>query len=309
MRINKGIYFLLVLLLLGLLVSTVYAAEESDVKEWVEAAMKATNLALSVDRMLIAVISIMLAVLGFLGFKEYFNSRGTTARITEEFEKLKKERVELINQADINYKIISAKVFYAQKQYDEAFHSLADVPDKFSYEVPLYRGLIHYFFGDYTDAHDSYDKALQLPNCDKARIYYNKGNVFLKQTIYDEAILEYDKALKINSGHIRAHNNMAIALRHAGYIKKAITLLKKTVNKDKTYARSSYNLACYFALTKDTKQALHHLGVAIDTEKDAHAKKHRIDMARKDPDFSPIDSKAFSSLLNQKEKELKKPLT
>jgi tetratricopeptide (TPR) repeat protein len=49
----------------------------------------------------------------------------------------------------------------------------------------------------------------------------NRGNVFAKQGLYNEAISDYSKVIEIDSSHAGAYNNRAIARKNIGEHGKA----------------------------------------------------------------------------------------
>ena len=65
-----------------------------------------------------------------------------------------------------------------------------------------------------------YRKALELdPASDET--YYNLGNALAAMENYPDAAEVYLQALKLNSEHIDARNNLAVSYRRMGFLAKA----------------------------------------------------------------------------------------
>ena len=89
---------------------------------------------------------------------------------------------------------------FENKQYEEA---LIHYSKAISFEPTSVhfnnRGLTNYYFENYQDAKDDFDKAIEKDQTDPT-IYFNRGNVYLnwkENQNYEEAHLDYDKALQI----------------------------------------------------------------------------------------------------------------
>jgi tetratricopeptide (TPR) repeat protein len=69
-----------------------------------------------------------------------------------------------------------------------------------------FRGLAYFQKGEYDQAIADYDQALRLkPDQDSA--YNNRGHAYLEKGQYDRAIADYDQALRLNPGHAVSYNN------------------------------------------------------------------------------------------------------
>ena len=238
-----------------------------------------------------ALFAILIAVLGGLGLKEYFDSRVARKAITDEFEKLKKEHVEHTKQIqgfqaqmkkdqEIRFNLTTAKIFFTQEQYEESWEHLISLPDEYSYEVPLYRGLTLLKRKDYSDAITEFEKALKFPDVDKARVHFNIAVCFFQNGVFDKAISECDLAINLRRNYWRAYNIKALCLRRIGKIDEALKVLDQII--DKKFDVAFYNKACYYSLLGKKAQAIDNLKRAIELNT-----KNKDD-ALKDPDFSNI---------------------
>lgn len=253
---------------------------------------------------LTAIFAIIIAVLGGLGLKEYFSSRAARNAITKEFEKLKKEHVDHTKQIqsfqdeikkgqEIRFNLTTAKIFFAQQQYEEAWQYLILLPDDYSYEVPLYKGLTLLKRKDYSHAITHFEKALEFPDVDKARAHFDIALCFFENRAFDIAISECDLAIGLRRSYWRAYNLKALSLRRIKKIPEALKVLDQIV--DKKFDVAFYNKACYYSLLDQKTRAIENLKIAIQLDP------RNKDEARKDPDFSNIAKTAeFKDLIEGK---------
>lgn len=240
---------------------------------------------------LTAIFAITIAILGGLGLKEYFDSRTARKAITDEFEKLKKEHVEhtekiksfqdeIKKDQGIRFNLTTAKIFFIQQQYDEAWEYLTSLPDDYSHEVPLYRGLTLLKRKDYSHAITQFEKALKFTDVDRARVHYNIAQCFFENRAFDMAISECDLAIGLRRNLWRAYNLKALSLRRIKKIPNALKVLDQIA--DKKFDVAFYNKACYYSLLDQKAQAIENLKIAIELDP-----RNKVD-AVKDPDFSNI---------------------
>lgn len=83
------------------------------------------------------------------------------------------------------------------------------------------RGLLHFQSGRLENALQDYNTALKL-NPKLASVYNNRANYYAAQGKLIEAISDYDSALNLNPGNIRARINQGITLRDLGLYERAI---------------------------------------------------------------------------------------
>jgi tetratricopeptide (TPR) repeat protein len=104
-------------------------------------------------------------------------------------------------------------------------------------------GLSCYQKGDYNEAIKQFQKALKL-NPEKAEIHYNLGLTYQAKGLFDKAIEEYRKALELNPEDAEAHNNLGIIYYNQGSYQKAIEEFNHalSINPDFKIARKNLRL-------------------------------------------------------------------
>lgn len=71
--------------------------------------------------------------------------------------------------------------------------------------------------------------------------YYNRGNDYLNQEKYDEAISDYNKALELDPKHVYAYNNRGLAYQAQGKYDKAMSDYNKALELDPKHVRTYNN--------------------------------------------------------------------
>jgi len=95
----------------------------------------------------------------------------------------------------------------------------------------LLKGNEHYYKGEYSEAIEYYDKALEIDTND-AGTWYNKGSALYNLGKYNETIEYYDKALEIDPNHAKAWNNKGATLADLGKLNEAIEAFDKALEID-----------------------------------------------------------------------------
>ncbi|MGL4612264.1 MAG: tetratricopeptide repeat protein [Trueperaceae bacterium] len=93
-------------------------------------------------------------------------------------------------------------------------------------EVETLRGTALIYYDKTLEAKQSFDIALEL-DPGHYRAITNLGNLALEADKIDEAIVYYEKALKLNEDFANAHHNLAVAYRKKGMVGKSVGALKK----------------------------------------------------------------------------------
>ncbi|HEV3271127.1 MAG TPA: tetratricopeptide repeat protein [Candidatus Methylacidiphilales bacterium] len=96
--------------------------------------------------------------------------------------------------------------------------------------------------GRVDDAIAQYQTALKI-NPNDALAHFNLGNAFSQKGHLDEAIAEYQKALAISPNHADAHNNLGIALAKKGEVDEAIAQFQEALRLNPGYPNAQNNLA------------------------------------------------------------------
>jgi len=71
-------------------------------------------------------------------------------------------------------------------------------------------GLLCVEFGEYDEAIENYDKALKI--IETAEIYLNKGDLFVETELFQEAIQCYDKAIELDPNDSLIWYNKGVVL-------------------------------------------------------------------------------------------------
>lgn len=94
---------------------------------------------------------------------------------------------------------------------------------------------------DWKDAERLWSKTLQTtPN--SAVAHGNLGRAYLEQDRLEEAIYEFNAALKIRPRSYKAHYNLGFAYEKKGLLKEAIQQYEKTLNLKPGYSNAHFNL-------------------------------------------------------------------
>jgi tetratricopeptide (TPR) repeat protein len=81
---------------------------------------------------------------------------------------------------------------------------------------------------------------------DSAETYFNLGLNAGKNEQYDEAILYYTQAIKLNPKHERAYNNLGVIFYKKGNAEKAIEYFKQSIAINTDFAEPYYNLGVVY---------------------------------------------------------------
>ena len=93
-------------------------------------------------------------------------------------------------------------------------------------EAETLRGTALIYKNDTTGAKAAFENALGYDS-KHYRAITNLGNVALENNLLEEAILQYEKALKINEHFANAHHNLAVAYKRKGEVGKSVHALKR----------------------------------------------------------------------------------
>jgi len=112
--------------------------------------------------------------------------------------------------------------------------------------------------------------------------HYNEGNKNFKAGRYDEAIINYRKALHHNKSFKEATINLSTAYMKNSNYDKALETLKIGMLLDSKNPDIHYNYACYYSLTGQPKRSLEMLKAAI------HFGFNKLDQIEIDPDLQTL---------------------
>ena len=94
--------------------------------------------------------------------------------------------------------------------------------------------------------------------------HYNEGNKNFKAGRFEEAILNYKKALHHNNSFKEATINLSTAYMQNSNYDKALETLKTGMMLDSKNPNIYYNYSCYYSLTGQPKKSLEMLKTAIN---------------------------------------------
>ena len=109
------------------------------------------------------------------------------------------------------------------------------------------RGMAYDKEGQYDQAILDYNKALNI-NPRYAEAYNNRGVIYRKKGQLDRAISDYNKALKINPRDAEAYNNRGVVYLWKGEFDRAISDYNKALEINPRFAESYYGRGvCYYS--------------------------------------------------------------
>jgi tetratricopeptide (TPR) repeat protein len=185
---------------------------------------------------------------------------------------LEKEFSNIGAEGEMNYEEIldnSLSSSYVIQRYVKAFFSalrslgfLTFNHDNSTKQV--YRmALIYTLELDFEDAIEEYDKAIKL-DPSNPWYHYNKGSVLDELQRHEEAIEEFDKAIELNPSHPRYHNNKGIALRKLHRYQDAIEEYDKAIKLDPSNPWYHYNKGSVLRKLHRYQEAIEEFDKAIE---------------------------------------------
>ncbi len=117
------------------------------------------------------------------------------------------------------------------------------------------RGLVYHAGRDYDQAIADYNQAIRLfPQY--AFAYSNRGNAWAARQDFDKAITDYNEAIRLDSRYAVAYNNRAYAWRARKEYDKAIADYNEAIRLDPRYAVAYRNRAYTWDARKDYEKAI-----------------------------------------------------
>jgi len=89
----------------------------------------------------------------------------------------------------------------------------------------------------------------------KAETFYNAGTMLVEAEKYNDAIVQFTKAIEFNPRYEKAYNNRGIAYKKNGQVDKAIDDYKKALSFNNDDAETLYNLGLAYNDKKDFDNA------------------------------------------------------
>ena len=141
----------------------------------------------------------------------------------------------------------------------------------FTYVLKVTRGnsVAHFELGHALDQHGKYNeamihyiKALKI-NPNYVQAHNNLGYALARQGKYKDAIYHYDEALSINPNDVKTHNNLGIVLARKGNFKDAVYHYNEALRSNPNYVRAYYNLGKIYANQGNIEDAIHYYRKAL----------------------------------------------
>ena len=128
-------------------------------------------------------------------------------------------------------------------------------------------GVVFYDKGQIDEALEQFQIALKL-NPNFAKTHNNLGNAYSKKGRIDEAIEQYQIALKLNPDYDSSYNNLGIAFFKKGEIDKAIEQYMIALKLNPNYAQAYNNLGNAFLQRKQIDEAIEQYQIALKLNPD-----------------------------------------
>ena len=111
--------------------------------------------------------------------------------------------------------------------------------------------------------------------------YLDSGASYAKKGQYSAAIVQYQKALKINPYNAEAHNNLGVALAGRGQIDDAIAHYQKALELNPEYAEVHNNFGSIQAGRGHIDDAIAHFQKALEINPDYADAHKNLELARR----------------------------
>jgi Flp pilus assembly protein TadD len=121
--------------------------------------------------------------------------------------------------------------------------------------------------GQTDEAIRQYQEALRLKP-DYAEPHYNLGNLLARAGQIDEAMREYQEAVRLKPDYAAAHNNLGFALARKGQMDQAIRQYQEAIHLKPDYAGAHYNLGFALVRLGQTDEAIRQLQEAVRLKPD-----------------------------------------
>jgi protein O-mannosyl-transferase len=155
---------------------------------------------------------------------------------------------------------------------------IAKNPNAWSAHVNLGNAFLQ--VGKIQDAVVEYEAALKIEPF-LAEPHNNLGTILIRSGQLPEAIAHYEQALRIKLDYPEAQNNLGLALMGAGEFAAAVQHLKAAIQLNPNYGEARYNLAVILANQGKTDEAISQLGLAVEVEPDRQEFRTQLEALRR----------------------------
>lgn len=248
---------------------------------------------------LVALIAILLALAGWLGFFEYRRWKEIRKGAEEQLkviqrlrEKAEEEKEKLSAQIGV-LSLTEKPSAEDREKLDELSRRLEWVEafgGSLSAEDYVNRGINLFQKGKTEFALEAFEKATEI---DSKYVYawLNKGWALGNLGRHEDALKANEKAIEIKPDYALAWINKGLALHKLGHYDEALKSYDKAIEIDTGLAIAWFNRACIYALMKKKKEALSDLKRAIEFDASYKEKAKTDDdfkNLRDDPDFKKL---------------------
>jgi tetratricopeptide (TPR) repeat protein len=143
--------------------------------------------------------------------------------------------------------------------------TLTKNPDSWMAHNNLGNALLQH--GHLDEAVVQYQKVLGI-NSNYAQAHSNLGVALFQKGQLDDAVAQYQKALEINPNYAEAHYDLGNALVHKGQLDDAVAQFEKAVGINPDYAQAHYNLGNTFLQKGQLDDAVAHYQKAVGINPD-----------------------------------------
>jgi len=151
--------------------------------------------------------------------------------------------------------------------FESNFHSEYDAPPTLADEH-IKRGIEYVEQGRLDEAIAEFEEAIKI-NPDDAKAHYNLGLTYDNQGRLDEAIAEYKEAIRLNPDDANAHLNLGVAYADQGQLEEAIAEYQEAIRIHPDYANAHFNLGLAYREQGRTEEAIAEFETYLQLRPDA----------------------------------------
>jgi tetratricopeptide (TPR) repeat protein len=148
-----------------------------------------------------------------------------------------------------------------------------NINDPMSALLLYLRGFVRYQTGDFINALDSFNKALNYPEwkdelSNKKNILFYRGMTFLLQAQYDKAIADYTQSIQFDEKFYDAYSNRGVAYYEIGEYNKAIADCTQAIQLNSQHSWAYNNRGIVYSVIGENDKAIVDYTQAIQIDPD-----------------------------------------